>query len=765
MLDLFPPESARRTALFCVAGVAGTVVFCLWVLGAPPAALMLGLAYGSVASLSAAGIVLIYRTQRFINFAALAIGAAGGRVCYNVMAREGVSFAIGLPTGLVIAAVVGLAVEFIIIKRFLNSPRLTLTVASIAIAGFLPGTSLRFTQQVFPFLFPNGEASLDQQLGTFTPKLPLEGLHFQVGRYPLPFGFKHIFAVEAAVFGFALLGAFFRFTRAGVAVRGVADNPDRAKLLGISVGALSTIVWIVAALVSCLGNIAYGALENPAAATTGGVELLLLPLAAAVIARMEKLPVAFIAAICLACMERSLLLAHADKASLFYVIVLVAIGGSLLLQRRSKGRSEKGGDAGWAATSEQRPIPRELTAVAGVRAARLGIGVAVAVVIGLVPLLAPTRLTSTVATTFIVAIVGLSLVVLTGWAGQVSLGQFGFVALGAVLAGGLMADHAWPFWFAAPLAMVVVAAFAVLVGLPALRIQGLFLGVTTLAFAGAVQFVLFDEKIFGFILPNTGIPRPSLPLISFKSERSMYYLCLAFLVLALVVVNNLRKSRTGRALIGARENEANMQSFGINIVRTKLIGFGIAGALSGLAGALLAAQQGGVQATQFDVTRSVNTFIFAVLGGIGSPAGVLLGAAYGNLLEQYVTSPFVRPLVGPGGLILVLLIEPGGLIAIVNRVRDAGLRIVAQRRQLIVPSLFADVDPDALRNKLVPLAEPATNLGLAALPVGTTFQRQSELYANGRKKPLDLPKSIGEIGPAPEPKPGELAGAGGRTPR
>jgi branched-chain amino acid transport system permease protein len=275
---------------------------------------------------------------------------------------------------------------------------------------------------------------------------------------------------------------------------------------------------------------------------------------------------------------------------------------------------------------------------------------------------------------------------------------------------------------------------AVIVGLPALRIRGLFLAITTFAFAIAIQSVLFNPDYFGWLLPDS-IDRPTLFLLDFTDETSMYFLCVGSLLLSIVVVVNLRRSRIGRILIGMRENEANLQSFGVNLLRTKLLAFAVAGALCGFAGSLLAVQQGAVSEASFGAQRSIEIFITTVLGGIGSVPGALLGAVFKAVTEDIVHSDFLGPLIGPGGLLLILFISPGGLIALINSIRDGAIRIIAQRRRIVVPSLFSDIDPEALLARLIPLADPIPNSGLAALPPATRFRKSSELYGEDRLDP------------------------------
>lgn len=738
MLDtILPPGSVKRVAAVAAACALAVLAFTQLYLAVPVGIVFTGVVLGMIASLTAAGIVLIYRSQRFVNFAQASIGVSGAIVAFNMMQFKDVPFLVAVPCGILIAAFVGLVVEFGIMKRFSKQPRLVLTVLSVGLAQGIPGASQAVLRRLFPFIFPNQKTEdLLSQLGGFTPRLPLAGLRFHIGHGGQVFGFAHLFALELAVIALLGLGAFFRFTRAGVAVRGAAENSERATLLGIGVGSLSTVVWVLAALLSGIAVIVAAPLSTVAAATSAGSGLtLLLPaLAAAVLARMRSIPVAVAASVAIAVMQQSIDYARPTENSLVPVVLFAIVIVGLLLQRRAAGRTDVSEQSSWQATDEQRPIPKEMLSVAGVRLGRAGLVLVTLAAVVVFPFLASVRLTNTASVIAITGIVGVSLVALTGWAGQASLGQFGFVAIGSVVGGALITKWHVPFLLALVVVPVIVGAVAVAVGLPALRIRGLFLAVSTFAFAEAVHSVLFDDKYFGWLLPGT-INRPKLFLVDFTSERNMYFLCLFCLAVSVVFITNLRRSRTGRVLIAARENEANLQSFGVNLIRAKLLGFAISGALCGFAGVLFAVQQGAVSETSFRADASVEVFLFSVLGGIGSVTGVLVGAVFRGVTHNVIHSQFLAPLVGPGGLLLILYVAPGGFISLLTQLRDNALRIVAQRRQMVVPSLFADIDPEALAARLIPLSEPQASSGLAVLRADLRFQRPSELYRNKGRPP------------------------------
>lgn len=747
MLTTYLPVNSRRRRVALSAAAVVGILFVTQVLlpgsaakaprGTPLAILFTGVVFGCINSLTAAGLVLIYRTTRIINFAQTAIGAVGAVFCFEMVRYTRVPFPITLTLSLLVAGLTGLLVEIVFIRRFSKSPRLVLTVLTILLGSFLSGLS--FLVKSLPFFPKLDTRSTEDLLGfaDIAPHLPFPGYHFTIGSLKSPFGFSHLFAIEITFIALVALAAFFRFTRFGVAVRAMAENSERSALLGMSVGVLSSVVWVVAAMIAAVSVILTGFLASPANATGFAPGVLLTALAAAIVGRMRSLPVTVAATIGISVLTSAASAALPKDRALIDVGVLLVIVIGLLLQRKDLVRGGAGEESSWQATAEQRAIPKELSGISTVRFSRLsliGLGLLVVVVY---PFVTSTRNILLGGDIALYTIVALSLVVLTGWAGQVSLGQFAFAAVGAVVGGALTSKAHVMFWLAVPIASAVAGAVAVLVGLPALRIKGLFLAVTTLAFAFAIRSALFSERYFKWLLPRD-VHRPKLFLLDFQDEKSMYFLCIGALVLAIVIVTNLRKSRLGRLLIAVRESDVNVQSFGISAVRLKLVAFAVAGAMAGFAGAIFAHQLRGVNGDSFGAGASINIFVLAVLGGIGSPGGALLGSAFFNIVNRFLASNVIVAALSQFGVpLLIIYTVPGGLISIVMKGRDSVLRIIAQRRQIVVPSLFADYDPDALEARLIPLAEPISGAGLAALPGDERYALASELYQGDGERTMD----------------------------
>jgi branched-chain amino acid transport system permease protein len=446
-------------------------------------------------------------------------------------------------------------------------------------------------------------------------------------------------------------------------------------------------VWVVAGLLSGLAGV-LAAMSTAGGNSIGVNANVLVPvLFVAVVARMTNLPLAVIGALAAGILQQATSWAFGSGVPLdgAWVLIICAL---LLLQRDRVSRAEIEQASTWQATRETRPTPRELRVLPTVKKwYRTGIVIAAIVALGYPWAMSPSQ-TSLGTITMIDAIVGLSLLVLTGWAGQISLGQFAFAAVGGYVAAVL---HV-PFFLAVLLGATAGAVMAVLVGIPALRLRGLHLAITSLAFAVATSAVLLNPTYLGKHLPRN-LSRPVVLGLSFEDQRTFYYFTLIALVAVVLAVLGLRQSRTARVLIAARDNDRAAQSFGINIVRARLVAFAVSGFMAAFAGALYAFQQSGVKPDAFSADQSLTLFLMAVIGGLGSVAGPIIGALYLGLQTTFGATPqFQQFFTGFAPLALLLLV-PGGLGKLAFDIRDAGLRRVASRNHIDAPSLTADGQP------------------------------------------------------------------------
>lgn len=650
----------------------------------PRAIFLNGASVGMLYALLGMGLILVFRANRIINFAQAQLGSVPAVTALLLNLRKDVNYFLVLPIVIIGAMVLGAAVD-IFLRRFRSAPRLIVTVATIGVSIFLIAIEVQVQKWI------KGDLVSSDQFTT-----PWTRFGTYIG--PLRFSGDFVMAAVVTILICIGLGAFFKFTDMGIAVRASAENGERASLLGIPITRVSTVVWVLAAVMSALAVFLRAPVSGLTLGSSIGPSVLLYGLAAAVIARMESLPVCVVAGMGIGIVDQSALFGT-RRSSLAIATMLVVILVALLAQRGRMARALDAGVATWQAAKEYRPIPLELRSTAeviGAKGVLAGLGLLIGVIL---PLVLDEKYAGRFTIVIITAIVGVSLVILTGWGGQISLGQFGFAGLGAAVAGGLGVREV-DFFVCLFLAGLAGAAAAVLIGLPALRIQGPFLAVTTLAFAFTVQYFFLNPSYFGEggqiadLLPHNGdfVNRPKLyGFFSTTSDVRYYFVCLTFLAVAIFLARNLRKNRMGRILIGVRDNGRGVQAYGVNLAATKLAAFAVSGFIAALAGGLFAFYLQSVDAQAFTAERSISVFTIAVIGGLTSLPGAVAGAFVIEGIPFLLDGDqIVRLLTSSLGLLLLLNFVPGGLSEIGFRIRDQFLRWIAKRNDIHVPSLIAD---------------------------------------------------------------------------
>lgn len=656
-----------------------------------------GLTLGLLTALVAVGMALVYRSNQILNFAQGDLGLLPATLAIDLIAFSALNYFLAFGVGLAAAVLVGAIVEMAIIRRFFRAPRLILTVATIGLAQLLAFGSL-----ALPLLW--GEEPLQSQIAIpFDWRVEISGFFFDA---------DYLVAWLLAPVAMVAVTLFLRGTAVGIATRAAAERADRASLLGIPVGRLHAITWAVGGVLSFIALFSKAGIVGLPLGSAVGLTTILAALAALLLGRMTDLPAVATSAITLGILEahvrwrEELVLGpwRFDISSDFawppvlFVIIMVA----LALQRRSASRADKDTTSSWDAAEEIRPIPAELRLlpeVIGARVALFALGAAVLIAVPYLPGVGGVSDTLKAATILVYVIIILSVTTLTGWAGQVSLGQMGFVAVGAAV--GARAATVWDLdlFIALPLAGLVGALVAVVIGLPALRLRGLTLAVASLAFAMSVTAYVLNPRYVGWISVDRFEPAPFLGVWNWAdSSEGTYHLALGVLAVSLAAVSGIRRTRTGRALLAIRENEAAAQAYGISATRAKLSAFALSGFLAAMAGCLLVNQVGGYDAGLFPNQENLVVFAAAVIGGLGSIPGAVLGAIFlkgGQWLFNDEPWDQLGPLLTSSvGVLLVLMAFPGGLGGALFRLRDLVLRRIAERRGIVVPSLLADVKVD-----------------------------------------------------------------------
>ena len=331
--------NAPRAVRIAVAAVAALVV---WALahamtprGVPLGIVLVGVVVGSLYGLVATGIILVYRANKVVNFSQAEFGSVAAVVAIELVIQSQVNYFVSVAVGLLLALALGAVIDVVVIRRFRKAPRLILAVVTIGLAQILNGIAI-----VIPLLWSGLSA------GRFTTPFT-----FSATVDPVRFNGNHLVAVITVAVLMSGLGLFLRFSSYGIAIRAAAENGDRAGLLGVPVARLSTVVWAVAGLLSASAailRVPIVGFASFASVSGAGSALLLRTLAAAVIARMESLPRAFVAAVALGVFQESANW-NLSRTTVVDAMLVVIILGALLLQRDLLSRAAETGIATWKA--------------------------------------------------------------------------------------------------------------------------------------------------------------------------------------------------------------------------------------------------------------------------------------------------------------------------------------------------------------------------------------------------------------------------------
>jgi ABC-type branched-subunit amino acid transport system permease subunit len=615
--------------------------------------------------LLAVGLVLIYRTNRVLNFAQGQLGVVAAIFMVKLYYDFGINYWAALVFSLVLAAAAGAGSE-LLLRRLFNRARIMVMVATIGLSQVL------YLLILLPFIRP--KKLFESFPVPISTSFVLDGVRFPPGE---------IVALVAAPVVAIAIAAFVRWSPWGLNMRAMAENADSARLSGVWVRRTSTVAWTLAGVLSGFAAM-LAAGGGPALALTQVLspDLLLLALTAALVGAMASLPVTFIAAVAVGIIYELLQWNLTNPTSgiptqnlIIYLIllgVLLVRVGALKIGARSLETST------WRlSTSAFRPVFVDKTrAQVGKGGALLAL-----VVVLLLPQFVSTGDSFIISNMCSFAVIALSLTVLTGWAGQVSRGQFGLAAVGADVAAHLGSSVSLILLL--PLAGLITAVVAVFVGLPALRVRGLYLAVSTLGFAwlmensvlatSCVTLPLVHKTVCAG-LPNPGstlINSPSFFGISLSSQKAFAWFSIIILVLSVVMVRVWRDKGIARRLIAVRDNEVSAGSSGTPVVRTKLLAFALSGFMAGYAGVLYAFASERFSNTSFDPTFSILVVSMVVIGGLDSITGALLGALYlvglpaifgGNQDIQFLTSGL--------GLLAFVLYLPGGMAEVLHQLGD-----------------------------------------------------------------------------------------------
>jgi ABC-type branched-subunit amino acid transport system ATPase component/branched-subunit amino acid ABC-type transport system permease component len=584
-----------------------------------------GLGSGGVFAALAMALVVTYRSSGVVNFAtgAMALYTA---VTYAYL-RQGelvvpipglpstvdigaeLGFAPAAAIALVISALLGALLYAVVFRPLRTAPAVAKAVASVGVTIVLQGL-------------------LAVRLGTqpvATPSILPADTYTILGEQVR--GDRLWFAASIVGVTIALL-VLFRYTGFGLATRAAAETEKGAQVTGLSPERIALANWALGAVVAGIAGILIAPIVPivPVSYT-----LFIVPaLAAALVGNFTALVPAVAAGLFIGMVQSELVFLSLDRdwlpqrgAPEFVPLALILV----VLIVRGRPLPERGAIA--VRTLGRAPRPRSL---AGPTAIGFALGVTALLVTD-----GGYRLALIL--TFIYAIIILSWVVVTGYAGQVSLAQLSLAGVGAFMLHRLAESWGVPFPFAPLLAACAAAVIGVVFGLPALRIRGLPIAVVTLALAVALEAFWFRNPEYNGGLAGAPIEAPSLFGIDFRvdalsSRLSFGMLCLVTLTLVAAGVAWLRRSRLGDAMLAVKANERSTAAAGINVARVKLVAFGIGAFIAGLGGSLLAYQQGGANASTYDAVAGIGLFATAYLIGLTSVSGGIGGgvAAAGGII-------------------------------------------------------------------------------------------------------------------------------------
>ncbi|MFI5693814.1 ABC transporter permease [Kribbella sp. NPDC051586] len=641
--------------------------------------LIVGLGTGAAYVALAQGVVVVYKATGVISVAQGGI-AAWGAFTFAELRKSGdlvlpagrihVGSAMwtSLVLGVGVAAVTGLLAHVLVFRQLRSAPALAKVVASVGLMLTLQvATLLRFGEdsRAVDALLPND-------------LVVVNGVAVASGR---------LYMAGTAVLLTALLWAYFRFSRLGLATRAAAESDVHASLSGYSPDLLAGSAWLLSSAFSGLMVILA---SSATGLTSSNYIFYIVPaLAVALVGRLRSVGIVCVAGFVLAGIQSELSLLRTklwwpDWAGpgLADVVPFLVIVVSLFLAGRSL--PSRGDEEADRLPQVHRPANRPVV-------------VALASLAGLIAVLTTQgSFRFAVVTSMIMAILGLSYVLLTGFVGQISLAQLAFAGAAGFTLSRLTSGAGVPFPLAVLLSSLASAGLGVLVGIPALRIRGAQLAVVTLAGAVAIEQFVFSNPSLS---PPTGNPisDPSLFGIDLGIRRGAELVRLPFAVMVLVLlvvltvaVGNLLRGYTGRVFLAVRSNERAAAAVGIDLAATKLVAFALSSFVAGTGGCLIGYSRGQLSTASFAVISGLALLAVAYLSGITSVSGAMIAGLSAPLGLANVFFDRVFHFRGDWwlllsgiGLMITVILNPQG---IAGQVRAGNARLVEKIKARRIPS-------------------------------------------------------------------------------
>lgn len=617
-------------------------------------ATILGIVTGASYALVAVSITLMFRSTGVLSLAHAAFATTGAYVYYDFSVLQSWPRPLAAAGALVVTVIYGLLLERFAIRRVRGATSATKLMVTLGVVALTIGLMLErygFEPVRADLLLPDGS-------------FPVSGVRVS---------YQEACMLVVAAVSAVLLGWFLKQTRFGVAVRGVAENSEASRLMGVSLTTVARFNWGVGALLAGIT----GVLTAPLASINPGSSMLLLvkALTGTLFGGLASLPMAFVGGITVGVVQAITVLQANKPGSQELATLLIVV--ALMVFRRSWApeiRDESADPVGhrrWKI-----PRPAVLDSKPFQNSARvLGISaVAGVAVLAIVMPITSNRWAFVGGVGLFYMIEALSLVLLVGWGGQVSLMQGAYVGIGAFMTAFLVGEWGWPLELAIPAAAMSGVAMGAIVGIPALRLTGLQFGIASLAFGGATAEWLLQRPSF----PRS-LPRGEMFGIDIFDDTNLYFIILPVTLILYWAVWNVRRSTYGPLLISARDSSLTVAHFGADPKRTRMWAFLLASFIASLGGAFYGVLITGIQPGQFSVLLSMQLLVYAVVGGLQSLAGpVIAGFMFGvvpQIAQDVQGSQSTTPSAIPdivAGLFLIFLIawRPDGLASLFRRARS-----------------------------------------------------------------------------------------------
>ncbi|MEX0428370.1 ATP-binding cassette domain-containing protein [Nocardioides sp. DS6] len=614
---------------------------------------ILGAGSGALYGLGSLGIVLVFRGSGVINFASGAIGMVGTFLFWELADQAGVPRGLALVAGVAASAALGFLTHLLLLP-LRNASQLTRVVLTLSLLVGLSG--------IVGLRYPAGNS---YTVGSLFPTSSVSILGARVGA-------NLLLTIVAAVALTAVLGWFYRRTRFGLATSAVAENPAAVATLGWSPLKLAGANWALGGALAGLTGILLAPIGG---LTVGLATSLLLPaLAAAVLGNFQSFPLALAGGIAIGVVQ-GLLQGYMESTSVaasvpFFAILLVVILRGRSLPLRSY-------------------VGERLPRVTSGRISPVKLLITLAVVVPLILWVLPMSWIGAVTYTAIGAVLLLSIVVVTGFAGQISLAQWTIAGTGGLVCATLL-EHGMPFVPAMVVGTLTGLPVGLVVGAAALRARGLSLAIATLALSVClINLVLSNNAVNG---GSGGLPVGYFAPFGFDLDATMFPIRYALFVVGVLVVvglavSNLRRGRAGRRMLAVRANERAAAALGVGVAGTKLAAFCIGAMIASLGGVLTILKFPTALFQQFDSLTSITLVSSGVFGGIGYSSGAAVGAAgtsggVGAQLLDLISSNNVQYLTALMGVltIVVIMTSPDGVVPAQLRQNAAIGRKVLGRR-------------------------------------------------------------------------------------